>query len=115
MEPLVTFETAKKHLEFTGTSHEDEAIASKLAIAQNIVLDYIKQRRSDGDAWAVEVDAWTDETVPPRVAGAILEQLSELVRFRGDDAPGDAPKWEQGYLSPNIVRLLYRLRDPAIA
>jgi hypothetical protein len=110
MEDLVTLEQAKKHLRLSG-SHEDDDLRMKLTQAQDIIIDYLDESRST--EWAAEMDAWTEETVPERVRGAILLQCAELVRFRGDDV--DEPKRERGSLSPAIVAYLNRTRMPVIA
>jgi len=110
MEELVTLETAKKHQRVTH-SHEDDDLRMKLRQAQDIIIDYLDESRST--EWAAEMDAWTEDTVPERVRGAILLQFAELVRFRGDDI--DAPPRERGCLSPAIMAYLNRTRRPVLA
>ena len=78
----------------------------KMAQAESIILDYLKV-----PAWSPP--AWDETTVPPLVQAAVLLQLGELYRFRGDDV--EAPAHTVGDLSPVITNLLRRYRDPALA
>ena len=115
--PLVTLQMAIDHARLPltasdGSPQDDPVLRDlrlKLEIAQQMILDYLKGRASDD---------WQDEyTTPPIVQGAILNQFLELWRFRGDD-PGSieqAPKYEDGQLSPTITNMLRRFRDPALA
>lgn len=122
---LITRELAEGHLRRsiqTGSPQTLDEIdmLAKIEAAEALVLDYIKQRRSGGDDWCSEVDGWdvTDEDAapPPQVQAAVLVQLKELDRFRGDDTDADQPKREVGYvLHPLAAAYLYRFRDPAIA
>lgn len=114
MADLVTLDQARKHLRLTG-SYEDDDLQMKLTQAQAIVLDHVNQRRSDGDLWAAEIASWTEETVPRQVQAAILIQLGELYRYRGDDASDDNARRASGFLVPAVVSLLNRLRDPAVS
>lgn len=111
MEDLVTLDQAKKALGLTGST-EDDLLRMRLAQAQAIVVDHVRQRY-DEDVWTAEVEAWTEETVPPQVQAAICLQCAELYRFRGDDT--DGPVREPGQLSSSVVACLARLRDPAFA
>lgn len=106
---LVTLEQAKKHLRLSG-SHEDDDVRAKLRQAHGIIADYLSSTDTD---WIAEVDAWTDETLPEDVRGAILLQFGELYRFRGDEV--DQPKREPGCLSDTIRALLARKRQPVIS
>lgn len=116
--PLVTLQQACDHIRRpdldVGTSSPEASsevrdLEMKLAIAQQTILDYLKDRANED---------WDDpSTTPPLVQGAILIQFAELWRFRGDD-PGSiesAPKYEDGQLSPTITNMLRRYRDPALA
>lgn len=114
---LITLAQAKMHLRIdvptTPTPDPGDAdIEMKMLAAEAIVLDYL------GVA-SVSPPQWTDETdCPPLVQAAILMQLAELYRFRGDD-PGtivNSPAREAaGSLSPVIEGMLRRYRDPALA
>jgi len=76
----------------------------KLLTATAIVLNYLK----------VVPPEWVDpDTTPCDVQAAILIQLGELWRFRGDDLEGQGSKQTDGYLSMVITNLLRRWRDPA--
>jgi hypothetical protein len=111
---LVTLAQTKRHLRIeTETtdplSEEDEDLTLKMGQAEALILDYLE----GGDA------AWTDETtVPPVVQAALLVQVAELWRFRGDDdqyAGITQVTHLPGQLSLYVVNLLRRYRDPALA
>lgn len=108
MSTFITLQQAKDHLRLTDTgdspSAEDADLQLKLDQAEAIILD-----RLGGD------DDWTVDTVPLAVQAAILEQLGELWRFRGDDTAQDLPKRDHGYLAPTIESKLHRHRDPPLA
>lgn len=114
MADLVSLENAQRHLRVVaGIADQDLDIQDKLAEATAIVIDYI-ERPSD-EEWTETIAAWTEATVPAVVKAAILRQLAELFRFRGDDAQADTPKVEHGFLAPGVANLLHRYRDPVIA
>lgn len=107
---LLTLTQAKRHLRIeTETtdplSEEDEDLTLKLAQAEAVILDYL----------AVPVDTWTAETVPLFVQAALLYQVAELWRFRGDDVERDGVSHEPGQLSRFVMNVLRRSRDPALA
>ena len=78
-------------------------LALKLAAAEAIIGDYLKA--------SAALDA--EDAV---IQAAILLQLGELWRFRGDDREGEgAVRDDAGSLSPTITNLLRRKRDPALA
>lgn len=110
---LVTLAQAKAHLRIDtlNVSPPDPAEADlllKMLAAEHIVLDYLKVP-------STSPPLWTDETdVPHLVSAAILMQLGELYRFRGDD-DGKADRESAGSLSPTIEGILRRYRDPALA
>jgi hypothetical protein len=113
---LVSIEMLKGHLRLPlDYTAEDEDLQLKLDQATVIVLDFVNQRVSDAEAWALTVAAWTDETVPAQVQAAILNQAAYLWRFRGDDPSQDEPKNQNGYLPPIVTMWLTRLKDPALA
>ena len=122
---LVTYAQAVAHLKTSIPSASPEPPAEsdlrlKIEQAESLVIDYVNQRRSDGDLWDATVEAWdvTSETYPPpaRVTAAVLVQLGELYRFRGDDLDSEEPERMVGaVLHPRAAAYLYRLRDPAIA
>ena len=115
LQELVTLEQAKSHLKLSlDIDTEDEDLQLKLFIAHEVVMDYLTQRLDDADAWAATVQAWTADTAPKRVIGAILVQFGELYRSRGDDVDRRETQ-PLGTLCPDVVKLLYRLRDPAVS
>lgn len=117
---------ARRHLRLAETSPtgspigspvtaEDQDLQLKIDHATEIVLDYIA-RPADAD-WTAEMSAWDDGSVPGSIQAAILMQLGELWRYRGDDAAS-----EQGStlstgddLSPMVKNLLKRFRDSVLA
>jgi hypothetical protein len=104
---LVTLSQAKSHLRVIDDAQDDD-ILGKLDAAESIVLDYINTTVT----WRTTTAAWTEDTVPTFVRAAILLQLGELFKFRGDN---DGPKHEAGQLSPVVTNLLRRSRDPVLA
>lgn len=113
LQEIVTLDQFKQHLRLPlDLATEDDALSLKLLIAHEQVFDYLTQRLDDDnlEAWTATVDAWTDATAPKRVIGAILEQAAHLYRYRGDEVTPTAA----GELSPGVISLLTRFRDPAI-
>ncbi len=112
---LVTLAQAKGHLQISTATvspldSQDADIEMKLAQSEDIILDYLKVQ-------AISPPMWTIDTVPPLVQAAILLQLAELFRFRGDDpaSASTAPVFTDGQLSPSITNILRRYRDPSLA
>lgn len=108
---LITLAQAKAHLRIDtpSVSPTDAAEADlllKMAQAESIILDYLKVP-------VTSPEYWNETTVPPLVQAAVLLQLGELYRFRGDDV--EAPAHTIGDLSPVITNILRRYRDPALA
>ncbi len=101
-EPLITEEEALAQLKVSGVGEADD-IATKMSGATAIIIDYIKR----------PTHGWDSSTVPDEIKAAILMQLVDLYRFRGDD--DEKPMPADGYLSPRITRLVHRYRDPALA
>lgn len=111
---LVTLDQAKDRIKLPlDVDAEDDALSLQLQIAHEAVMDFLTQRVSDQDAWELEVDAWTADTAPRRVLGAILEQFAFQYRFRGDDVEA-LKRTGDDALCPNAAALLKRFRDPAI-
>lgn len=109
MAEIVTLDEAKAHLRIVG-SEDDDDLQAKLDVAHELVLDYVKQRRSGMTEWVQTVDAWTDQSAPKVVYGAIARMFGHLARFRGDDEyRGDAQ------LPAEVRMLLDGKRDPALA
>jgi hypothetical protein len=121
---LITFDLATGHLRRTiaassPPSPEETDLRLKIEQAEEIVIGYVNQRLIDGDIWAASVEAWdvASETYPPpaRVQAAVLVQLSELDRFRGDDVMGEPMRDAGMTIHPRAAGYLYPLRDPAMA
>lgn len=112
---LVTLEDVRRQLRLptvAASADEDEDLRMKLYAATATVLDYIA--RPTDDVWTAEVAAWTIDSVPRVIQQAILVQVAELYRFRGDDA-GMTPTPNHGFLSPLVTALLHRYRDMTLA
>ena len=109
MATLIDLDVAKDHLNVTDARF-DQRIERMTKQATAIVLEYIG--RSSDTAWTATIAAWTEATVPDVVQAAILLQLGELYRYRGDD---ELPKRDEGDLAPGVKSLLRRWRDPVIA
>jgi hypothetical protein len=115
---LVTLTQAKLHLRETGTA-SDVDIQQKLDHAEALILDYI----GSTDTWRTTIAGWLADptTTPPVVTAAILVQLGELDRFRGDDETDALPSRLRARnessddLSVLVVELLRRTRDPVLA
>lgn len=100
MVALVTLEAAKEHLRIDADDQNDE-VTDRINDASDIVIDYLK--RPD--------HGWTDETVPGQVRASVLLVLGALWVNR--DGVGDAVDLDP--ISPAVVSLLRRMRDPALA
>jgi hypothetical protein len=110
MAERVTLAQAADHLRITSLlgsspmSAEERDLTIKLDAAEAIVLDYLKP------------NALLNHTPPESlIQAAILLQVAELWRFRGDDPDGDGPPQTGGDLSPQVTNILRRFRDPALA
>lgn len=112
MDALVTLDQAKKHLKRPlGPSQEDDDLEMKVLQAQALVLEYLSD--STDATWTATMDAWTDDNLPLQVQAAILLQLGDLYRYRGD-GPDDTGS-QNGDLATGVKRCLYRLRTPVVA
>lgn len=115
---LVTIEEAAAHLRLpdilvlSADDRDRDDLELKIEAATDLVLNHIWR---DDDDWVDTMIAWTATTVPRQVKAAILVQLGELYRFRGDDPPDTTPKREHGFLSPQVTAYLHRYRTPGIA
>lgn len=117
MADLVTLAEVKTHLGLTGTTEHDANLELKMAEAQALVLDWIKNQVGDEDereARYAVIDAWTDEDVPQQVRAAIFRMVGHLFADRGDD-PEWALKTETEDLPRNVTMFLRRLRDYTLA
>jgi hypothetical protein len=75
-----------------------------------VVIDYLTRRDED---WNDDMAAWTAATVPASVRHAILVQLRELYERTPDEKRG--PDLPPATLSPTVLALLMRYRDPGYA
>jgi len=112
---ILTLATAKAHLLITTPAGDpgDVDLTAKLQQAEAIILDYCATTA----ARQTDVAGWTDATTTPQVVqAAILLQLGELFRFRGDDqeAQGAPRPMTDDDLAPVVARLLRRWRDPVV-
>lgn len=101
MAALVTLAAAKDHLRIDGADADTE-LQKKMADATDAVIDYLKR----------PTHGWTDATVPGHVRASILLVLGALWESRegvGQHAEDLDP------ISPAVVSLLRRMRDPALA
>jgi hypothetical protein len=109
---FITLAQAKEQLRMGPTpngSPGDDALTDRIVRAEMIICDYL----AASAYWQPIIEAWTTDTIPPHVVAAMLLELGELDRFRGDDP--DAPeRWADHDLSPAIVGLLRRTRDPVV-
>jgi hypothetical protein len=109
MTPLITMEQLKYTLRISqDDAEEDMHLQFLMEAASEIVVDYLKLASVPAD-WYVEVsEPTTPSTVIPRlVQAAILSIAAEMYR-NPEAAVGDS-------LHPRITRILWRLRDPAMA
>jgi hypothetical protein len=105
---LVTLEQAKARLRVTSTD-EDVDLQSMLDQAEAHILNWC----SVTPRCKAVADAWTPDTVPTVVVAAILLQVGELDRFRGDD-PDGPPRVPPGEALTVMVRELLRAYHDAV-
>lgn len=113
---IVTLAQAKAHLRITTPDgHPDDAdLQLKLIGAEAAVLRFVGR----SEMGAAFVAQWTSPDLTPADAqAAVLVQLGELWRFRGDDQGGatSPPRTEYGDLSPVVVGLLRRFSHAVLA
>jgi hypothetical protein len=103
---IVTLDQAREHLRVDVFS--DTELQSKIDQAEAMVLTYVE---SSSDA-----PTWTEQQMA-LLQAAVLIQLTELWRFRGDDPPDwrESSSAAGNYLSPSVRRVLYPLRRPTVA
>lgn len=112
---LVTLDQAKQRVKLSlDIDTEDDDLTQMLLVSHEEVMDFVAQRVLDSEDWQTEVDAWDADTAPRRVIGAILEQFAYHYRFRGDDEEAQKLAGDE-VLCPLALRLLKRLRDPALS
>lgn len=101
MVALVTLEAAKEHLRIDDPD-QDEEVTDRIGDASDIVIDYLK--RPDHE--------WTEDDVPGNVRASVLLVLGALWQNR--EGVGQYAE-DMDPISPAVVSLLRRMRDPAIA
>jgi hypothetical protein len=114
---MVTLAQAKAHLRITTPDGDpdDADLQLKLDAATAAIRRYVAR----SDYGQTFVDQWLDPTTTdPDAQAAVLLQLGELWRFRGDD-PGSinySPARDPGSdLSPVVVGLLRRFTYAVLA
>lgn len=111
---IVTLDQARAHLRTDG--EDDTDVQLKLDAATQLVCEYIADRQPADEDWIAEIEGWDAGDPPPVIVHAVLLQLGELYRFRGDDLQADLPDWAaDGSLSPHVQRMLKRYRSPSLA
>lgn len=111
---LITLAQAKAQLRITTPDGDagDGWLEQQMAYAEAHILSLINAHPSNRAVTATWVDP---ATVPAEVQQAILAQLGELDRFRGDDARSDtAPREADDDAQRFIVTLIRRWSTPVI-
>jgi len=110
----ITLKQAKDHLNIATPDGDvgDADLQLKMVQAEGVILGWL-----NNTAWGRTMTAaWLPDTMPWEAHACILLQLAELWRFRGDDRHDEGPQRNESLdLSPVIVGLLRRLRDPVLA
>lgn len=112
---LVTYAVAAQHLKLYELYADPEITADvtrKLRQAEALVIAHLKTHLwTTPPTWDENTDPEDDQAFA-LAQSAILMVLSNLWRFRGDDANTPAGN---GPLTPRVVELLSSLRDPSFA
>jgi len=112
---MVTLAQAKAHLRITTPDgHPDDAdLQEKLAGAEAAIARFVAR----SEMGAALVAGWTaPEVTPPDARYAVLLQLGEAWRFRGDDlGAATAPRVGDGDFSPTVLGLLRRFSHSVLA
>lgn len=114
---IVTLDQVLEHLNLNGGQGEAD-LELKIAAATQLVCEYIADRQPEDEDWIAEIESWGfGSPEPPKIiVMAILMQVGEFYRFRGDDMATDRPPSGDGTdLSPIVKRLLHRYRSPSLA
>lgn len=104
---IIEMAEAARHLRldtsdpYWETEDEGLDLASKMMMAEAIVIDYLKH--------PAEAVYWDEDTAPFPVKAAMLLVLSDLWEHRAGSANEDV------FLSSAVKSLLHRFRDPALA
>ena len=117
---LVTIAEARANLKLSSTS-DNADLQLKIDAATQLVCEYIADRQPADADWIDTIENWNTGSplveAPAVIVHAVLVQVAELYRFRGDDADDKAPalQSDKGFLSPMVARLLSRYRSPVLA
>jgi hypothetical protein len=92
------------------TPEEDPDLQLKIDAATEVICRRIATRKPDDPAWVATIESWTASGSPSVLAPsivrlAVMEQVAELYRFRGDDVPADRPT-NDGDLCDSVKSLL---------
>jgi hypothetical protein len=110
---IVTIDNALSHLHL---SSEDDDLQLKIDAATQLVCEHIADRQPADEDWIAEIEAWDEDSAPPIIRLAVLEQVGEFYRFRGDDMASDRPPvLAYGSLSSHVMAILHRYRSPTLA
>lgn len=109
----MTVAHAKAHLRRPELPDDDPDLLQKMAAAEAAILRYVRKEPYGQEQSAT----WLDPaSTPADVQHAILLQLDELDRFRGNDLDRDGPARDPGSeFSPAITALLRRWATPVLA
>lgn len=116
---IVTVEQALAHLNLNEVPSEAD-LRLKIAAATQLVCEHVADRQPADADWIAEIESWSvgspDPTAPKLIVLAILLQVGEFMRFRGDDLATDRPPSGDGSeISIHVKRLLHRYRSPSLA
>lgn len=96
---IVTIEEAQAHLRLSpglgSPAPDDPDLQLKLDAATEVICRRIAQRKPEDTEWVATIESWSvggSPSTPPLVRLAVLEQVAEMYRFRGDDVPNDRPE-----------------------
>lgn len=109
---FLTATMAKAHLLRPDLPDDDPDLLQKLEAAEASIMVYINTTAH----WREVTAGWvTASACPVDVRHAMLLKVAEMFRFRGDDLADEQPgQDEHSDMSPEIVRLLRRWRDPVL-
>lgn len=112
---IVSLDQALEHLGLSS-SNRDADLQLKIDAATQMVCEYISDRQPEDEDWIAEIEGWDSGDPPPIIVAAVLVQLGEFYRFRGDDMSTDRPPvLAHGFLSPMVTSMLHRYRSPSLA
>lgn len=111
---LVTLHQAKVHLKETSEDR-DADVQEKLRQARALVIMYLKRDDLGSPVDIDDVDPSELSVIERRVVeGAILEVLTNIDRFRGDEMADENPA-DELFMTKAVRGRLSMLRDPTVA